>query len=92
MGEIDQVDDAVHHGIAQRYQGIHAAEDQTVEDLLQQNFHRTSPFPSPAFDGQRGTGLLTRANILCGCMALWATCQLAKNPPCAQDGFLGERL
>jgi hypothetical protein len=46
----------------------------------------------PAFDGQRGTGLLTGANIFRGCMALWANCQLAKNPPCAQDGFFGEGL
>jgi hypothetical protein len=42
--KVDEVDDAVHHGVAQRYQGVHAAENQTVDDLLQQYFHRNSPF------------------------------------------------
>jgi hypothetical protein len=44
MGEIDEVDDAVHHGIAQGYQGVHAAENQTVDDLLQQDVHNENPF------------------------------------------------
>jgi hypothetical protein len=42
--EIDEVDDAVHHGVAQGYQGIHAAQDQTVDDLLQQYFHNAIPY------------------------------------------------
>jgi hypothetical protein len=43
VGKVDQVDDAVHHGVAQGYQGVHAAKNQTVDDLLQQNFHRAEP-------------------------------------------------
>ncbi len=42
--EIDEVDDAVHHGVAQGYQGVHAAENQTVDDLLQQDFHNENPY------------------------------------------------
>ncbi|MDT4872391.1 hypothetical protein FQZ97_1075700 [compost metagenome] len=32
--EVDQSDDAVHHGVAQGNQRIHAAQNQTVDDLL----------------------------------------------------------
>jgi len=32
--EIDQAEDAVHHGVAERDQGIHTALHQAVEDLL----------------------------------------------------------
>ena len=40
MGKVDQLDNAVHHRIAQSYQGVHAAENQTIDDLLQQNVHK----------------------------------------------------
>jgi hypothetical protein len=43
VGKVDELDDAVHHGIAQGYQGVHAAENQTVDDLLQQDVHKKSP-------------------------------------------------
>ena len=39
MGEVDEVDDAVHHGVAQGHQRIHAAQHQTVDDLLQKDVH-----------------------------------------------------
>ena len=42
MRKIDQVDDAIHHGVAQSDQGIHAAENQTIDDLLQEYFHNLS--------------------------------------------------
>jgi len=35
--KIDQVDDAVHHGVAEGQQRIHAAEYQPIDDLLQQD-------------------------------------------------------
>ncbi|MPM22573.1 hypothetical protein SDC9_69030 [bioreactor metagenome] len=41
--EIDQLNDAVHHRIAEGYEGVHAAENQTVDDLLQQNIHNENP-------------------------------------------------
>ena len=43
VGEVDQVDDAVHHGVPQCDQRIHAAEHQPIDDLLYQNIHKTSP-------------------------------------------------
>ena len=43
MGEIDQVDDAVDHGVAQRHQSVHAAEHQSIDDLLQQDIDGRSP-------------------------------------------------
>ncbi|WP_289086777.1 hypothetical protein, partial [uncultured Delftia sp.] len=33
----------VHHGVAQGDQGIHAAQDQSVDDLLKQYVHMRSP-------------------------------------------------
>jgi hypothetical protein len=38
MREIDQTEDAVHHGVAQCHQGIHAALHQAVDDLLKKDF------------------------------------------------------
>ena len=38
--KIDELDDAVHHGVTQGNQGIHAAKNQTVDDLLQQDVHK----------------------------------------------------
>ena len=43
MRKVDQVNDAIHHGVAQCDQGIHAAENQTIDDLLQEYFHNLSP-------------------------------------------------
>ncbi|OIQ72459.1 hypothetical protein GALL_459170 [mine drainage metagenome] len=40
MGEIDQANDAIHHGIAQCDQGIHAAEHQAINDLLNKGIHK----------------------------------------------------
>ena len=40
--EIDQVEDAVHHRVAEGDQRIDAAEDEAVEDLLKENFHARS--------------------------------------------------
>lgn len=34
MGKIDQLNDAVHNGIAQCYQGINAAAKDGIDDLL----------------------------------------------------------
>ena len=39
MREVDEVDDAVDHGVAQSHQRIHAAEHQAVDDLLKQDVH-----------------------------------------------------
>jgi hypothetical protein len=38
MGEVDQVDDAVDHGVAQGDQGVHTAQDQAIDDLLKEGF------------------------------------------------------
>jgi hypothetical protein len=40
MREVDQADDAVDHGVAQGDQGVHAAQDQAVDDLLKEDVHR----------------------------------------------------
>jgi hypothetical protein len=37
--KVDQVDDAVHHGVAQGHQGVHAAHDEAVDDLLEEDVH-----------------------------------------------------
>src|SRR5690606_27626089 len=39
MGEIDQADDAVHHGVAQRHQGVDTADRDAIDQLLEQNVH-----------------------------------------------------
>lgn len=39
MGEVDEAQDAVHHGVAEGHQGVDAAEHQAVDDLLQKNVH-----------------------------------------------------
>jgi hypothetical protein len=39
MGEVDELQDAVDHGVAQGNQGIDATEHQASEDLLEQDFH-----------------------------------------------------
>ena len=39
VGKVDQADDAVDHGVAQRHQRIHAASGQAVDDLLEKDVH-----------------------------------------------------
>jgi hypothetical protein len=39
VGEVNQVQHAVHHGVAQRDQCIHAAQHQPVNDLLDKSIH-----------------------------------------------------
>jgi hypothetical protein len=39
MGEVDQFQDAVHHGVAQGHQGIDAAQHQAVDELLGEDVH-----------------------------------------------------
>jgi len=39
VGEINQVEHAVHHGVAEGHQRIHAAQHQSIEDLLDESFH-----------------------------------------------------
>ena len=34
MRKVDQVDDPVHHGVPQSNQGVHAAQNQPIDDLL----------------------------------------------------------
>ncbi|BCZ41285.1 hypothetical protein SMGES_26110 [Serratia marcescens] len=43
MREVDDAQDAVHHGVAERDQRIDAAEHQTVDGLLYQRIHKESP-------------------------------------------------
>jgi len=45
MGEIDQRDDAVHHGVAEGHQGVDAAERQAVNQLLNKVIHASALFP-----------------------------------------------
>jgi hypothetical protein len=40
VGKIDEANDAVHHGVAQRDKGVHAAQHQTVDDLLYEGIHK----------------------------------------------------
>ena len=42
VGKVDQADDAVDHGVAQRDQSIDAAQRQAVDDLLQKRVHGAS--------------------------------------------------
>jgi hypothetical protein len=39
VGEVDEPDDAVDHGVAERDQRIHAAQRDAVDQLLQQDIH-----------------------------------------------------
>ena len=41
--EIDQVDDAVNHGVAKGDQRVHATQDQAIDDLLEKNIDGGSP-------------------------------------------------
>ncbi|WP_295547418.1 hypothetical protein, partial [uncultured Pseudacidovorax sp.] len=61
-----------HHGVAEGYQGVHAAENQTVDDLLQQYFHKERslllcvPVRTPFAKPEHRIGAMV---------------QVAKNPP-----------
>jgi hypothetical protein len=51
VGEVDQLDDAVHHGEAKREQGVHHAEREPVDDLLEddvQPAHARMLMPAPS--------------------------------------------
>jgi hypothetical protein len=37
VGKVDQVDDAVNHGVAKREQRVHASQDQAIDDLLKKD-------------------------------------------------------
>jgi hypothetical protein len=43
MGEIDQSEDAVDHRVAERDQGIDAAENDAVDQLLDEDVDRVRP-------------------------------------------------
>ena len=53
--EIDELDDAVHHRVAERDHGVHAAEREAVDHLLQENVH-----PSSALRARPGARSVTR--------------------------------
>ena len=50
--EVDQLDDAVDHGVAERDDGVHAAQRQAVDDLLEEDVHQRST-EGPLQRGQR---------------------------------------
>ena len=52
MGEVDQQDDAVDHGIPKGDEGVDAAEGDAVDQLLNEKFHGIS-VPGPR---KRGPG------------------------------------
>jgi hypothetical protein len=39
MREVDQLDDAVHHGVAQSDHGVHASCGEAIHQLLQESIH-----------------------------------------------------
>jgi hypothetical protein len=39
MGEVDQLDNAVDHGVTQRDHGVDAAQRESVDNLLQEDVH-----------------------------------------------------
>jgi hypothetical protein len=43
VGEVNQVDDAVHHGVAQGNQCVHAAQNQAIDDLLEKDVDGVTP-------------------------------------------------
>jgi hypothetical protein len=51
VGEVDELDDAVDHRVAERHDGVHRAERKTVDDLLDEDVHqrgRGIGVPAPA--------------------------------------------
>ncbi len=43
VGEIDELENAVHHGVAQRDQRIDAAQHQAIDELLEKNIQDKLP-------------------------------------------------
>jgi len=43
VGKVDQVDDAVNHGVAKRDQRVHTPQDQAIDDLLKKDIDGASP-------------------------------------------------
>jgi hypothetical protein len=43
VGKVDQVDDAVNHGVAKRDQRVHTPQDQAIDDLLKKDIDGGSP-------------------------------------------------
>jgi hypothetical protein len=39
VGKVDELHDAVNHGVAQRDQGVDTAEDEAVNELLEEDVH-----------------------------------------------------
>jgi hypothetical protein len=39
VGEVDELDDAVDHGVAKGHQGVDSAQGDAVDQLLEKNFH-----------------------------------------------------
>ena len=69
VGEVDQLEDAVHHGVAQRDQGVDAAQHQAVDELLEKNIqgrllgrrgaaHRLQHFPLAVLHLIQGDGAI----------------------------------
>ncbi len=50
--EVDQLDDAVHHGVAQRHDRVYASQRQSIYHLLQEDIHqsRIACSPKPGTD------------------------------------------
>jgi len=80
MREVDQIDDAVDHGVTQGHQGIHAAQNQTVDDLLKQDFHTF--FSVSASSCLALFRLAYQTRMPCGPSGFW----LAKYPPAHGSG------
>src|SRR5690606_12514499 len=77
VGEIDQAQDSVDHRIAQRNQGIDAAELQGIERLLQPKLQtETSPEP---LQKQGGAGCRTRPHLF---RRAWAVAAQPRLPAC----------
>ena len=47
MGEVDQLDDAVDHRVAERHDGVYAAEGHAVDQLLDEDVHGEAIVPEP---------------------------------------------
>jgi hypothetical protein len=60
VGEVDQLDDTVYHGVAQRDQGVQTAQGNSVDQLLYEKFHRIAFSGIDVYSGH-GT---------CGCPAI----------------------
>ena len=63
VGEVDELDDAVDHGVAQGHQRINAAQRHAVDQLLKENFQNNPSF----LKGVRGPGLRRPCGTASGC-------------------------